>query len=110
MDCTGHANRIMFTKGQVARMHATLTGARAPFVGSGFLEFVLQTGTALHEIDDTFKFLMADMNKDGQLDLVTIKKSGTSSNSTEVHVLSGASGFKTLTTQVGSGLHETSTA
>jgi hypothetical protein len=102
--------RIMFTKGQVARMHATLTGARASFAGSDFFEFVLQTGTALHETDDTFKFLMSDMNKDGQPDLVAIKKSGTGSKSTEVHVLSGASGFKTFTTQTGSGLHETSTA
>jgi len=110
MDYTGHANRIMFTKGQVARMHATLTGARASFAGSDFFEFVLQTGTALHETDDTFKFLMGDMNKDGQPDLVAIKKSGTGSKSTEVHVLSGASEFKTFTTQIGSGLHETPTA
>lgn len=110
MDYTGHANRIMFTMGQVARMHATLTGARASFAGSDFFEFVLQTGTALHETDNTFKFLMGDMNKDGQPDLVAIKKSGTGSKSTEVHVLSGTSGFKTFTTQTGSGLHETSTA
>ena len=109
MDYTGHANRIMFTKGQVARMHATLTGARASLAGSDFFEFVLQTGTALHETDGAFKFLMGDMNKDGQPDLVAIKKSGTGSNSTEVHVLSGASGFKSFTTQTGSGLHETST-
>ncbi|KAJ9654090.1 hypothetical protein H2198_006829 [Neophaeococcomyces mojaviensis] len=109
MDYTGHANRIMFTKGQVARMHATLTGARASFAGSDFFEFVLQTGTALHETDDTFKFLMADMNNDGTPDLVAIKKSGTGTNSTEVHVLSGASGFQTFITHTGTGLHETST-
>ncbi|KAH7115447.1 hypothetical protein B0J13DRAFT_572157 [Dactylonectria estremocensis] len=78
--------------------------------GSGLFEFVLQTGTTLHETDDTFKFLMGDMNKDGRPDLVAIKRSGTSSNSTEVYILSGASGFKTFITQTGTGLHETSTA
>lgn len=110
MDYTSHASRIMFTKGQVARMHATLTGARASFAGSDFFEFVLQTGTKLHETDDTFKFLMGDMNKDGQPDLVAVKKNGTDSKSTEVHVLSGASKFQNFILQIGTGLHETSTA
>ncbi|KAH7115471.1 hypothetical protein B0J13DRAFT_459659, partial [Dactylonectria estremocensis] len=73
-------------------------------------EFVLQTGTTLNETDDTFKFLMGDMNKDGRPDLVAVKRSGTRSNSTEVYILSGASGFKTFITQTGTGLHETSTA
>jgi hypothetical protein len=35
---------------------------------------------------------------------------GTSSNSTEVNILSGASGLKTFITQTGTGLHETSAA
>ncbi|KAH7190937.1 hypothetical protein DER44DRAFT_796314 [Fusarium oxysporum] len=78
--------------------------------GSELFEFVLQTGTTLHETDDTVKFLMGDMNKDGRPDLVAVKMSGTSSNSTEVYILSGASGFKTFLTQTGTGLHETSTA
>ncbi|KAG7420461.1 Vegetative incompatibility protein HET-E-1 [Fusarium oxysporum f. sp. raphani] len=78
--------------------------------GSELFEFVLQTGTTLHETDDTVKFLMGDMNKDGRPDLVAVKMSGTSSNSTEVYILSGASGFKTFITQTGTGLHETSTA
>jgi hypothetical protein len=77
---------------------------------SDFFEFVLQTGTALHETDDTFKFLMGDKNKDSQPDLFVVKKSGTVTNSTEIYVLSGASGFKTFTTETGTGLHETSTA
>jgi hypothetical protein len=110
MDYTGHSNRIMFTKGQVARMHATLSGARASFAGSDFLEFVLQTGTGLHETGDDFKFLMADWNKDGKPDLLAVKKNGTGSNSTELHILSGATNFQKFILQTGTGLHETSTA
>ena len=53
--------------------------------------FILQTGTALHETDATFEFALGDWNHDGTLDLVAIKKSKTGTNSTEVHVLSGAS-------------------
>jgi hypothetical protein len=110
MDYTGHSNRIMFTKGQVDRMHTTLAGPRASLTGYDYFEFVLHTGTVLHETDDTFKILMGDINRDGRPDLVAIKKSGTSTNSTEVHVLSGASNFQTLLVQTGTGLHETSTA
>ncbi len=110
MDYTDHRSRIMFTKGQVARMHATLTGARASFAGSDFLEFVLQTGTALHETDDKFKCLMSPRNGGRLPDLVAVKMSGTGSNRTEIHVLAGASGFQTFTLQTGTGLHETSTA
>lgn len=110
MDYTGHANRIMFTEGQVARMHATLTGARASLAGSDFFEFILQKGTALHETGDTFKFLVDDISKDGRPDLVGIKMSGTGTSTTEIHVLSGASGFQNFTTKTGSCLHETSAA
>ena len=110
MDYTRHRLRIMFTKGQVARMHATLTGPRASIAGSDFFEFIHQSGTALHETDDTFKFLIGDISKDGQPDLVAIKKNGSESKTTEIHVLSGASRFQTFHLQKASGLHETSTA
>ena len=48
-----------------------------------YQEFILHTGTALHETDATFEFLLADNR-----DLFAIKKSKTGSHSTEVHVLS----------------------
>ena len=54
-----------------------------------FQQFLLQTGTALHETDDTFAFAMADWNHDGTPDLVAIKKSHTGTGSTEVHLISG---------------------
>jgi hypothetical protein len=53
------------------------------------LRFILQTGTALHETDQTFDFAVTDWNRDGTPDLVAIKKSNTGIHSTEVHVLSG---------------------
>jgi hypothetical protein len=67
--------------------------------GNGFL---LQTGTGLHETDDTFTFLLAP-----NLDLFAIKKSGTGSNSTEIHVLSAASNYQQFVLQTGTCLHET---
>jgi hypothetical protein len=41
-----------------------------------------------------WKFLVGDYNHDGFLDVYAIQKAGTGSGSTEVHVLSGASTFK----------------
>ena len=64
--------------------------------------FTLQTGTALHETDHTFAFAVAPND-----DLVAIKKSGTGTGSTEVHVLSAASGYRAFSHQSGSALHET---
>jgi hypothetical protein len=72
-----------------------------------FQSFLLQTGTALHETDNTFDFTMADWNKDGRPDLVAIKKSNTGTKSTEVHILSAASDFKKFLLQTGTALHET---
>jgi Ser-tRNA(Ala) deacylase AlaX len=74
---------------------------------SGFQNYILQTGTPLHETDDTFDFVMGDWNRDGRPDLVAIKKSNTGTNSTEVHILSGASKFQNYILQTGTPLHET---
>lgn len=73
---------------------------------SGFTQPILQTGTALHETDNTFQFCVTD-DQDGRPDLVAIKKSRTGTNSTEVHVLSGASNFQQFILQTGTALHET---
>ena len=50
-----------------------------------YKRFLLQTGTALHDMDDTFAFAVAPNR-----DLFAIKKSNTGTNSTEVHILSAA--------------------
>jgi hypothetical protein len=88
------------------RLQRVIQESSRNFGSEGF-EFILQTGTALHEIDDTFRCLMGDINRDGWPDLVAVKSSGTSSNSIEVSILSGASRFRTFITQTGTGLHET---
>ncbi|CAI7640315.1 unnamed protein product [Penicillium manginii] len=74
---------------------------------SNFQSFILQTGTALHETDDTFEFAVGDWNGDGRPDLFAIKKSNTGSKSTEVHILSGDSNFQSFILQTGTALHET---
>ncbi|KAJ5188418.1 hypothetical protein N7491_004743 [Penicillium cf. griseofulvum] len=74
---------------------------------SNFQEFILHTGTTLHNTDDTFDFAMADWNGDGRPDLVAIKKSNTNTNSTEVHILSGASNFQDFILHTGTALHNT---
>jgi hypothetical protein len=74
---------------------------------SNFQNFILQTGTALHETGSTFDFALADWNRDGTLDLVAIKKSNTGTNRTEVHILSGASSFQRFILQIGTALHQT---
>ncbi|KAL7914424.1 hypothetical protein GGI35DRAFT_476241 [Trichoderma velutinum] len=107
MNYTDDAVCTMFTKGLVKRMDATLSGPRSSLVVSNFQEPILQTGTALHNTDDTFGFVMTDWNGDGRPDLVAIKKSSTGSNSTEVHILSGASRFQEFILQRGTALHNT---
>jgi hypothetical protein len=63
---------------------------------NNFQNFILQTNTGLHETDARFEFVVTDWNRDGRPDLVAVKKSDTSDRHTEVHVLSGASRYKTF--------------
>ncbi|KAF9767982.1 hypothetical protein IL306_014778 [Fusarium sp. DS 682] len=74
---------------------------------SNFQDFILQTGTALHNTDDTFDFAMTDWNGDGRPDLVAIKKRNTDTNSTEVYILSGASNFQDFILKMGTALPNT---
>ena len=69
---------------------------------SGYQTYRLQTGTALHETDHTFQFLLASNN-----DLYCIKKLNTGSNTTEVHVLSASSNYQSFVLQTGTCLLET---
>ena len=69
---------------------------------SGYQQFSLQTRTALHETNDVWEFAVA-----GNRDLFAIKKSGTDSGTTEVHVLSAASGYQKFSLQTRTALHET---
>lgn len=72
-----------------------------------FQSWLVQTGTPLHETGDNFDFTMGDYNRDGTPDLVIIKKNDSGTNSTEVHVLSGASKFQSWLLHTGTPLHQT---
>jgi hypothetical protein len=69
---------------------------------SNYGEFALHTGTALHETGDNFEFELA-----GNGDLYAIAKNGTGSGTTEVHVLSAASGYQEFSMHTATALHET---
>ena len=107
MDYTYDKCCVMFTKGQVHRMNAALSGPRSSFVGSNFVELILQTGTALPNTDDKYEFVMTDWNGDGRPDLVAIQKSGTGTSNTEIHILSGASKFQEVLLHTGTALPDT---
>jgi hypothetical protein len=78
---------------------------------SGCHEFLLQVATALEETgtDDAWDFDLGDFNRDGRLDLFAIAKSHTGTHSTEVHILDGATNFKTWLLHTGTPLGETGT-
>lgn len=73
-----------------------------------FRRFRLQTGTALHPTAEptNFEFGVGDFEGDGRPDLYAINRRG-GSGKTEVHVLSGASGYQSFSAHSASALHPT---
>lgn len=74
---------------------------------SKFSKFLLQTKTGLEESGDNWAFCLGDYNKDGCLDLYCIKKNGTGSHTTELHILSGKDKFNSFLLHTATKLHET---
>lgn len=74
---------------------------------SNYQHWMLEVGTILHETDETFTFAMGKRDANSRPDLFAIKKSRTTSRSTEVHILSGASHFKNFIIRTDTALHET---
>ncbi|KAH4199192.1 hypothetical protein HBI73_072580 [Parastagonospora nodorum] len=72
-----------------------------------FQAIMLQIGTILPETDDTFAFAMARSDASSKPDLFAIKRSKTSSKTTEVHILSGATNFQDYAQQIDTSLPET---
>ncbi|MFP2957840.1 S8 family serine peptidase [Myxococcus sp. 1LA] len=72
---------------------------------TGFQTFLLHTTTALPSAG-SWEYELAEVNGDLTVDLLGILRSG-GSNSTEVHAVSGASGFSSYTLQTGTALHPT---
>jgi hypothetical protein len=74
---------------------------------TNYQSWLLQTGTVLHETDDTWDFVKGDGNRDGITDILSIKKSGTGSGKTEVHVMNAADNYQSWLLQTPTILHET---
>jgi hypothetical protein len=69
---------------------------------SNYQQFSLHTGTALHLTDKSWTFAVA-----ANRDVIGIKKNGGASNSTEIHVLSAASGYTQFSLHTATALHVT---
>lgn len=70
---------------------------------SNFRRFGLQTGTALEETNADWAFAIAPSNND----VYAIKKAQTGSGSTEIHVLTRSSNFRSFGLRTGTALPET---
>jgi hypothetical protein len=70
--------------------------------------FLLHRAAALHQTpaDNSWEFKLGDYNRDGLLDVFVISKNG-GSNTSEVHVLNGASGYTSFIAHIASALHRT---
>jgi hypothetical protein len=79
-----------------------LTEVHIITAGSGYQRFGLQTGTALAETDSSYDFVVAD-----NADVIAIKKWGTGTGKTEIHVLTAASKYKSFGLQTGTALGPT---
>lgn len=97
-----------------------LLGIKKAFTGSGSTEihvasgpnfdsWLVNAGTALAEtgVDHSYAFAVGDYNRDGIVDLFVVKKINTTTGSTEVHVLDGASGMRSWLVNTGTPLHLT---
>ncbi len=94
----------------VIKKNDTGTGTTEVHVLSGpdtFQRFTLNTGTAQPPTGDEHVYRVADWDRDGRPDLFAIKKNGTGTASTEVHILSGDDNFQTFLLHTGTPQHET---
>ena len=88
------------TRGGTSTELTVLSGA------SGYRTPLLSTGTALHPTDGTsWSFSVADADGDGHQDLYALNSQGASG--TEVHVLDGASGYRSWQLHAATALHRT---
>lgn len=83
------------------------TGSQSTEIGilsaaDSYQSYTLQTGTPLHETDESFEFLIAPNR-----DVFAIKKNRTGSGSTEIAVLAAENNYQSFSLQAATPLHET---
>ena len=72
---------------------------------TGFRSFLLQAATPVPSLHGGWvTFAMGHHDRDGLPDLYAVRRTNTSSGRTEVHVMSGASGFRTRVAQIATPL------
>lgn len=105
LDGDGHLDLVaVLGQGQSGTEVHALSGA------SRLRSWQLNTGTALHRTaPSAWSFTIGDHDRDGVPDLYAIARAGASGR-TEVHVLSGASGFRAWLTHVATPLGPTPSA
>lgn len=74
---------------------------------SNFTQPILQTSTALHETGSNWDFDLLVSDIASPPNLAAIKKEGTGTGKTELHILSGTKGFDSFSRQIPTKLHET---
>lgn len=72
-----------------------------------FQRFTLNSGTAQPPTGDEHVYRVADWDRDGRPDLFAVKKNGTGTGSTEVHILSGGENFQRFLLHTSTPQHET---
>ena len=68
---------------------------------------LLHAVTPLEPVGSEFDFIARKYDGDSTPDIVGIKRFGTGTNTTEIHVLSGSSGYSSFIEHIPPGLHET---
>lgn len=107
---TGDWDRDGYPDLFIIKKYGTGTGMTEVHILSGsssFQRFILHTGTAQHPTGDEYTFRVGDWNGDGVPDLIGIKKYGTETGSTEIHILSGASNFQQFLLHTGTVQEQT---
>jgi len=101
-----HFQFMVATNGDLFCIKQEQTGSKSSEVhvlsaASGYKTFILHTKTPIEETNHIFKFLLAPNR-----DLYAIKKMGTGTKTTEVHILSAASNYQKFILQTGTGIEE----
>jgi hypothetical protein len=88
----------------ISRQGATATEVTILSGASQFQTTLLQAVTGLPKTDQTWQFALGDWDRDGRPDLLAVQTAGAASGHVEIHILSGASNFRTEILHVDTGI------